>query len=251
MRKIMIALIVCILSFTFFIPESHAFVGQVLKISTKTAIKLAQLGKTKGSKYVGEELMKLAEKVPAAQRLRFIEHSYAEILVRQGRLTAAQADDIVRNLSGTPGFRSALSKMSGISDAKASGHGFEVLTANALKKSGYDIVAIGQRFDDGIKNAMTDIDLIAKKGRTTYIFELKNYRPQSIDHNALINFRGDMQSLNAYARQNSNVRSIFAISSRPVDKGTEALLQAAAKSQNVQLFYGDSNSIPMMLEMMK
>ena len=238
-------------SFSLLVTDSDALVASAVRLPVNTIKQLARLGKTSGSKELGANLIRLSEKLPEAQRLAFLEQAYVDILVRQGRLSARKADEVIKNLSGTPGFRSALSKMSGISEAKASGHGFEVLAANALKKNGYKILAIGQRFDDGIKNAMTDIDLIAKKGSRTCIFELKNYHPQSIDYNALINFRGDMQSLNAYAGKHANVRSFFVISSRPVDNNIDKLLRAAAKSQNVELLYADVDTLPMLLEVLK
>lgn len=231
--------------------EGQCYTSTVTKLSVEVIKKLAELGKTKGSKAVGLELVKHAEGLSPEAKAVFFDSSYVKILVEQKRITPSMSEEILKNLSGVPGFRSALSKMCGMSEAKTAGHGFEVLTANALQKKGYQVVAIGERFNDGIKTAATDIDLIVEKGANKYIFELKNYHPSSIDNNALINFRGDMQSLNAYAKENRNVKSIFAISSRPNDQNVEKLLEATAKSQNVKILYGDSDTIAMLVEMLK
>lgn len=231
--------------------EAQCFTTSVTKLSLSVIKKLAELGKTNGSKTVEIELAKHAGELGAPARVVFFESTYAKILVEQKRITPEQSEEILKNLSGVPGFKSALSKMCGMSEAKAVGHGFEVMTANALKKKGYQVLAVGERFDDGIKSAATDIDLIVSKGQKIFAFELKNYQPSSIDYNALINFRGDMQSLNAYAKTNTNVRSFFAISSRPRDPNVEKLLEATAKSQNVKIIYGDSETIPTLLEVLK
>ncbi|MDY4510573.1 hypothetical protein, partial [Streptococcus hyovaginalis] len=86
---------------------------------------------------------------------------------------------------------------------------------------------------------------------TTYIFEMKNYSPTSITSNSLINFRADMQTLNSYANKNENVKSIFVISSKPMDINQDKLLKAAAASQNVELIYADAYTLPILLEALK
>lgn len=251
MWKNVLLITVLILIFFLEVSKSQAFVSITLKISAEVAEQLAELGMSKGSKEVGSILHKMAAQLPDVQRVIFLEQAYVLILVKQGRLTSQQADEIIRNLSGTPGLQKTLSKMCGMNNSKASGHSFEVLAANELKKSGYEIIEIGKIFDDGIKNAVTDIDIVAKKGNTTYIFEMKNYSPTSITSNSLINFRADMQTLNSYANKNENVKSIFVISSKPMDINQDKLLKAAAKSQNIELIYADAYTLPILLEALK
>lgn len=222
------------------------------KLSIEGIKKLAALGKTTGSKSVGQELRRLSKGLSVDEEKVFLTSSYLKILVEQGRLGARESEEFLQHLKNVPGFKEALSKMCGISDAKAIGHGFEVRTANSLAKKGYEIKGIGVQFKDGIKSAPTDIDIIAEKGGKQFIFELKKYSSNNIDYNALINFRGDMQSLNAYVKQHKNVKSFFVISSQPTDPAIQKLLEATAKSQNVKLLSDvDSNTIPSLLESLK
>ena len=249
MKKIIFLLLILTLLFN---SESYAFVKTITKISVKVAEELGVLGKNSGSSAVANELFKLAKNVPPELKEKFFESSYLKILVAQNRLPASMEDEILKNLSGVPGFKSTLSKMvgkPGVNDAKAVGHGFEILAANEFKKKGYNILSIGERFNDGIKSAPTDIDLIISKGRTKYVFELKNYNPYDYNNNTLIQFRSKMESLEAYAKANDNVKPFFVISNKPADKKNVALLEAYAKYHNVKILYADSETLPMLLEL--
>lgn len=242
--------VITCLATIFTAQNADCFVNAIPKLSTEVIKKLAGLGKGYGAKAVGTELAQYAAKVPNNVRDEFLESTYLRVLVEQGRLTPGKAEELFANLAKVPGFRSSLSKMCGMSDAKAVGHGYEVMLASSLKKKGYKIIEIGQRYDDGIKAAATDIDLVTSKGGNKYIFELKNYQPSNIDHNSVINFRADMQSLNSYASKNPGTKSFFVISNKPADPNIEKLLEAHAKAQNVKIIYGDSDVIPILLDTM-
>lgn len=228
-KNMALVLITCFFIITLFGEPGFTFVGGVKNLSELSieAIKsLALLGKTKGSASVAKELGVMAENVPSALRARFFESAYAKILVEQGRISPTQADEWIKNLSSIPGFRNTMSKMVGASDYKSVGHLFELNMANQLHKSGYKIVSIGEKYNDAIKLGKTDIDIIARKGHDTFIFELKNYDSRLISFKEVNNFERDMQTLGAYASEHKGVVPVFISKNIPADKTIKRILDA-------------------------
>lgn len=253
-KKVALVLIPCFFITAAYCEPVYAIVGAVKNLSELSieAIKsLAILGKTKGSASVAKELAALSEKVPSALRAKFFESAYAKILVEQGRISPTQADEWIKNLSSISGFRNTMSKMVGASDHKFVGHLFEMNMANQLHKSGYKIVSIGEKYNDAIKLGESDIDIIAKKGKTTFIFELKNYDSRLINFKEVNNFERDMQTLAAYASEHNGVVPVFISKNVPANKTIKEILDAYGEKNNVNVLYGDPTIATKALELLK
>lgn len=260
--------ILFIIIFTFLLypnmaPPSYGFVGvtkNVIELGVPIIKNLAVLGKTKGSKYVASELAReyahLAKTVPASQMKYFYEANYLKILAQQKRIPPAKVDEYFKNLKDVRGFRSTLSKMVGRNtslgtNANVTGHGFELEVANTLAKSKFKVLSLGDKFDDGIKLAKTDIDILAEKGGKKFAFELKNYNKTQFKLEERVKFYDDIKSMGVYARQNKGTQSVFLMKNVP-DKETMAHLIAMGKSENVLVGFGDpSTFIKLFLEGVK
>lgn len=245
----------------YYVDFAYSFTGVVKAVpqGIKFIQELANIGETKGSKYVMEALEYSAKGMSNAGRTRYIQDNLLKVLMAQNKINKVQADEWLRNLGNVPGFEKALSKMAGMSETKFFGHGFEIETANALHRSGYKILEIGKSFKDGIKQGATDIDLIASKGSKTYVFELKNYQPKNLD---LINpnsgpgpktidvIRGDMESLKAYRSQNPESVPVFVFRNKPPNSSSMDIINAYGKTNNVKVLFGDPAVIAQNLDLM-
>lgn len=254
LNKFLTIVISVVIIYPLYAENSYAFIGvakNVPELSIKAIKSLAITGKTKGSVSVAKELTELANSIPASQRARFFECAYAKILVEQKRITQIQADEFIKNLSSIPGFRNTLSKMVGINDNKYIGHLFELRMANQLKKSGYDVLSIGERYNDTIKITATDIDIVAQKGSRGFAFELKNYNPVNISYKEVNSFEQDMQTLKIYSSEHSNVTPIFLSKNAPEDKTIKNILDAYGKKNGVKVLYGEPEIAVQVLEAIK
>lgn len=248
------SIILTVISTVIITAESQAFMGAIKsagELSLEAIKSLAIVGKTKGSSAIAKELAELASKVPTAQRAKFFESAYAKILVQQNRISIKQADEWVKNLASVPGFRNTLSKMAGKSDDKYIGHFFELSTANQLAKNNYKIVAIGEKYNDTIKMAATDIDIVARKGGKTFAFELKNYDPKKIGFKEVNEFEKDMKSLKVYSSEHANTSPIFLSRNVPSDPTIANVLKAYGKANNVKVLFGEPDVAVRMLELLK
>ena len=224
--------------------SSHALAPQVFfkslyTLSPNIIKELAGIGLKEGSKRMGKELSRHINTIPsepAHMRQNVIEDAYLRILVEQKRLSWAKAEALYRNLSGIEGFRHAMHAASSSSNIATHGHLYELFTASAMKDHGFEILAIGEKFQSAARGVMSDIDIVARKERQIYALQLKNYRPEKIRGNALMNFRAQMDDLAAYAKQN-NAKAYFVCSHRPLDANIEKSLAAAAKSRGITLVY--------------
>lgn len=175
-----------ILIFLFFSPSNvDAFWGTVVKAtvkitkiskSTKTLpddeiIRFAKLASEgKGTKKVGQALGRL--NMPND----VLEDVYLRIAIYQNRIARKEAEVMFVRLNGTQGFRITLSKVIGNSSEKTVGHLNELRIANSASINGFKVLGIGRKFDDGIKKAATDIDVLLKKGTKTFVVEAKDYK---------------------------------------------------------------------------
>lgn len=261
-NKSLFLLFILLLSLNIISP-AYGFVGvpkSVIELSIPAIKSIAALGKDKGSKYVANELARefarLAKTTPASQMKYFYEVNYLKILSQQKRISPAQMEEYFKNLKDVKGFRSTLSKMVGKNtslgtNVNAIGHGFELEVANTLAKSKFKVLSLGDKFDDGIKLAKTDIDILAEKGGKKFAFELKNYNNTYFKIEERAKFYGDIKSMGAYAKQNKDTQSVFLMKNIP-DKDTMAHLVAMGKSENVLVGFGDpSTFIKMFLEGVK
>lgn len=231
--------------------SSHAFLvvtKSIPSLADDIVRNLAKLGKNKGSREVARELTEYAAKVPAAQRVKFLEAAYAKILVEQKRVPIHQADEWLKNLSGTPGFEKTLSKMVGASEEKFVGHAYELSTANALARNNFKIVEIGQSYK--IKEGLTDIDIVASKGNKTFAIECKNFDARKMSYEEINSFIGDMEVLMNHAKELGSV-PVLLVKNKPYDPTIANLLLAHAKKRQIKLVYGSSEAVSQVLGSLK
>jgi hypothetical protein len=197
-------------------------------------IKLSNIAKQPGgTKVVGKELGKLNLSKDT------LEDTYMRIVVNQSTISREEAEGMFSRLRGTPGFRSTLSKIIGASDVKTSGHLYELRIADKATQYGFKAKGIGIQFDDGIKQGVTDVDVLLEiKGKPIAI-EAKDYL--STTPIPLIKFRSDFISLSQYAKQHlpSKVITVFSISNKPNDALSLRSLEHEAQKNGVQLIFGN------------
>ena len=168
---------------------------------------------------------------------------YLRLGIFKGVFKRSQADDLLRNLRNVDGFTGTLSKSIANNTRLSSGHLSELNIALDLKKRGGEILSLGEKFNDGIKKGLTDLDLKAVVNNKKVLAEIKNYNSDSSFN--LINLRADMDSLVQYEKLNvvKDGLKVLAISKKPTSKTTQKLLERAAKDRGVNLIYGSPEVI--------
>ncbi|GEM_PF-1840115 len=236
---------------------AEAFWGAVARVAAKQAPKLGKVADALSE----EEVVVLARRsleskgvhavgqILAAKRLSdlALADAYLRILIQQGKITAAEADDIFKHLHQVPGLRATLRKASGVNPAQIQGHLNEVRIANAAAKRGFTVVEIGRKWDDGIKNGLTDIDVLIEKGGKTFAVEAKDYASTStIPMDA---FRADMDTLVAFRKANGpDCHPIFTITNPPADPAMRRLLEKEAERRGVHLLYGSPDEQAILID---
>ena len=197
-------------------------------------VRLARLAAdTKGTARVGEELGRL--NLPN----EVLEDAFLRIAVHQGRIPRAEAEGMFSRLTGAPGFRTTLRKVVGNSEVGTAGHLYELRLADSAAGRGMKVIGIGEKFDDGLKRAPTDIDVLLEHGRTMFAIEAKNYASSTLM--PLDRYRADLDSLVAYRKvHGKRVVPVFSMSNRPEDARYLKLLQHEAKKREVELIFGSA-----------
>ena len=247
--KILIITLSLLLS-TFFVPsKSLAFWGVAKKIVSPGTKVILRLGKVEGS-LPESKIIELANMIQKAGDIKnvgkilgdmrltdeVLEDTFMRIIVAQKKISKPEAEEIFQNLRGVKGLRTSLRKAAGISEAKTIGHLNEINIANSAAKNGFEVVSIGEKFDDGLKH-ITDIDLIMKKNGKKFAIEAKDYSPNSTIN--LDSFRADMDTLVVFKEKNGkNVIPVFSITNPPNNQITRKLLEKEAERRGIQLIYG-------------
>lgn len=196
-------------------------------------VRLSNIAKQAGgTKIVGKELGKL--KLPNDA----LEDAYMRIAVHQTTLSRQEAEGVFSRLRGTPGLRSTLSKIIGASGVKTSGHLNELRIADNASQHGFKVRGIGVRFDDGIKQGETDIDVLLETGKRKIAIEAKDYLPTTPI--PLDKFRADLLSLAQYSKQQSpqKVITVFSITNKPNDALSLKILEKEASRHGAELIFG-------------
>ena len=186
-----------------------------------------------GTAIIGRELGR--RRLPAI----VLDDAYMRIVVSQERLGRSEAESLMLSLRETPGLRSTLSKIAGANGAKTAGHLNELRIAGAGAANGFAVRGIGVPFNDKLKRAPTDIDLLmGLRGRTLAV-EAKDYRPDTPI--PLDVFRADMDSLVQYRKvyPADRVIPVFTVTNKPNDAAVARLLEQAAQQRGVELVYGN------------
>ena len=232
------------------VPLAEALVGSIRPIAKiagalsgkniKALVKLSE--EANGTKKVGETLGKL--KLPD----NLLEDTYLRIAIAQGKVLRKEAKEMYRNLSGVPGFRTTLRKITGDNLIATKGHLNELRIANEASRNGFSVSAIGKRFNDGVKKNDTDIDIILEKGGKNFIIEAK----ESKDFKNMIQFRSDIETLVQYKKQSGgNVTPVFTITNPPNSPQRIRQMQAEAERQGVQLIFGNPSEQIIKIEMLE
>lgn len=234
---------------TFFAQPSFAFVTSVIESAKSVVVMLGKVERALPEAEIAElsrqihhagDLSKVATSLEKYRLPKVaLEDAYLRITVNQGKLEKVEAEKLFGNLSGVAGFKETLRKVAGVNEMQLKGHLQELRIANRAKEQGLEVVSIGQKFDDGIKQQLTDVDLILKKDGRTFLIESKNYE-SSGSYNA-INLQGDAESLLQYVKQNrcENCTPVFFFTNEP-PASIRALLTTT--KPGVQIIVGDAES---------
>jgi len=215
-----------------------------LKVVVKTLIKSEKalkpkqikdlikiLNKTKGTEKIGKILgkMKLPNEV--------LEDTYMRLAITLKKIKPKEAKYMMQDLKGTKGFRTTIRKILGNSSKKTTGHLHELRLAHSGKKNGFKILAIGEKYSDGIKKMDTDIDLLLKSRNKIFAIEAKSYLPSTYMKPSMI--KADMRTLAQYTKQNKNTIPIFSITNKPKSEKIMNILRKEANKNGIQLIFGN------------
>jgi len=213
-------------------------VGKLIKsskaFSPKQIAKFAKvLEETKGTKKLGKLLGKMNLKNEV------LEDTFMRLAIYRKKIKAKEAKEMFLNLSGTNGFRTTLKKVVGNGTNKTAGHLNELKIANSATKNGFKVKGIGEVFIDGIKKSPTDLDVLLTRKGKIFAIEAKDYASKTPI--PLDKFRGDMDTLVSYIKQNSSkkVIPIFSMTNKPNSPLKLKQLEKIAEKKEVQLIFGN------------
>lgn len=211
----------------------RAFTTSSKALPDDEIVRLARLAEeARGTKKVGKVLRE--QNLPND----VLEDAYLRIAVQQQHVSRSEAEGMFVRLQGTPGFRETLRKVVGNSDVKTAGHLNELRIADKAAQHGFAVKGIGERFDDGVKAADTDIDVLLEKRGRLIAIEAKDYAPTTPI--PMDGFRADMVSLTKYAESQSPrpVLNVFSVTSQPADQSAWRMLQLETERRGIQLILG-------------
>ena len=199
-------------------------------------VRLSRLsGEVRGTAKVGGELGRL--NLPQD----ILEDTFLRIAIHQNKLSRNEAELMFRNLTGVPGFSSTLRKIIGNNEVGARGHLFELRMASEGVEGGFVARAIGQKFDDGLKRAPTDIDIILERGGRLIAIEAKNYGTNT--RISLDMYRADLDTLVAFRTSgNNDARLFFSMANPPVNSDYLRRLKYEAAQRDIELVFGNARS---------
>jgi hypothetical protein len=188
---------------------------------------------------------KVVSKILGDQKLptEILEDTYLRIAVQRERIGRQEAEGLFERLGGVEGFRSTLSKVIGNSAAKTSGHLYEIRIADGAVLHGFSVKGIGVAFNDGLKRAATDIDVVLEKAGKVVAVEAKDYEAKTPI--PLITFRADMATLAQYKLSNAprQVIPVFSMAQEPADTNSLRILKKEAERHGVQLIFGSPEQV--------
>jgi hypothetical protein len=227
---------------TFLLPASkyfkHALPAEKIEQFARIAMRPG------GTKVVRDEIgkMNLPEEV--------IEDTFARILVFQNRVERTEADGWMRRLSGAPGFKGAMSKSMGASEANTIGHLNEVRIADSAAQANFRVHGIGVRFKDPNKKGDTDIDVLLERNSKLFAIEAKAYPADAAM--PMDTFRADLLTLAEFRKANpqKQVIPVFAITNKPANPDVWKLLEHAAKGHGVEPLAGSADDVVLQLPLL-
>ncbi|MCY4317730.1 MAG: hypothetical protein OXE76_00820 [Alphaproteobacteria bacterium] len=166
-----------------------------------------------------------------------IEDAFIRIAVRNNVISQDEAMGMFSNLSGVKGFSSTLRKIIGNKHNKAQGHLNELRIAHSASQRGFSVMKIGEKFRDGIKKGVTDIDVVLEKNNTVFALEAKDYAAKT--QLPMDQFRADIDTLRQYKKEISKEKfiSVLSLTNKPDNLEDLKRLQSAAGS-DVRIIIG-------------
>jgi hypothetical protein len=162
------------------------------------------------------------------------------LAVARGVMTRDEGVDMYRRLVSVPGYEGTVGRLLWNNDAVVRGAAQELRLASNLSARGVKVLKLEDKFDDGLKAAPTDIDVVVRKGDTDFPVEVKHYEDISRTQLQEV-FVPDLASLKAYSQQPGLQRlqcPVMAITSRPSDPQIETELRSAGAAAGVRVVYG-------------
>ena len=140
-----------------------------------------------------------------------------------------------RHLTKVDGFAATLGKAISNHGPQRIGHLNELLIATAAARRGFRVLALGRKFNDGIKKAPTDLDILVSKGGRVFALEVKDHaRPMPLS-----TFRADLDSLVQYKRlHKSKAIPVFTQVNKPDNGALLRTMQREAERRNIELIFG-------------
>ena len=194
-------------------------------------VRLSRLANLHGSPRVGQEIQHLR----LSDSLR--EDTYLRIAIHQ-RLrgfSRAEALEMQRHLTNIDGFAATLRKAISNREQQRIGHLNELVIATTAARRGFRVLALGRKFNDGRKKALTDLDILLSKGVKLFALEVKDHaRPLSLS-----TYRADLDSLVQYKRlHNSKAIPVFTLINKPDNPALLRTMQREADRRNIELIFG-------------
>jgi hypothetical protein len=157
-------------------------------------------------------------------------------------ISAAEADEVFKNLAEVKNFRNVVKLLCSESKAQINGAMYELQVANSASKNGFKVMEFRQKFLGDPNKMFTDIDLILEsKNGKTIIMECKSYAGITSDM-----VHADAQTLVHYANQNKNCVKVFAFAEEPSEL-TKKILQERC---GCIVLFGDPDSQILALSLM-
>ena len=197
---------------------------EVVKIATRSGKIAKGLGRIAGA-LKDDEIIDLAAKSQKVGGLEevgqilgkrnlgdsVLEDTFLRMAVKNRRLDEDAAKKAFTELSGTPGLRTLARKINSVNGLQAKGHIQELMVGLRAKERGLDVVEFGKRFDDGIKNAATDIDLVLRSRGKSLAVESKAWSSDV----PMDMIRKDADSLSVFCRVSKDTKPVFCFETSP------------------------------------
>lgn len=228
---------------------SMAFTGALVKLLGKVEHAIPEEEVVKLTRQIAEsgDLTKVATQLEKSGLSKTVlEDTYLRVAVNQSKLEKSEAEQMFHNLSGVDGFKETLRKVAGVNSNQVKGHLQELRIANSAKTHGLEVVSIGQKFDDGIKKQLTDMDVILKKDKSTFLIQSKNYESASSFNT--VKLQGDADSLLQYKQASCrDCTPVFFFTTEPPSNVRMLLTKT---KPDVQIVVGDAESQVIQLKML-
>ena len=208
------------------IPIFGRTIVQTKRLSESEIDRLAQLAKLPGQ--LGPEVGKL--RLTEFERI----DTFLRIAVKNNVLNSSQ-EAAVRKMSDVDGLASLLSKINSSNVSQVKGHLKELDIGIACQERGGKVIAFGKKFNDGVKKADTDLDILLQMNGKKYAIESKAYQMEV----GTDMIRADSHSLKHFCSQIDNgAIPMFCFDNMPAD-----LTQRVLNAENIRFLVGTGEEI--------